>query len=200
MVTQAAKRATEFQRKEKYMDTFGLPRKSFSLLIRKPDGCLKQTEISFFERSSAMRRIQAVDEAIISCTPDRIWQAITDFSSYLKWWPSSVKIVVRRTAPEQVGSRVEIKPYGGRAFLCEVESTREGAEMRLRYSGVYRGTGVWTIIEGAGNCRVTYRIDLEIADPLMRLLSYIVSIPRLHSKLMKEVFTGLAEYVTRNKK
>ena len=147
-----------------------------------------------------MRKIQAEDTAVISCPPSRIWQAITDFSSYTKWWPSSVNIVVRRAAPELIGSQVEIKPYGGRAFLCEVESIREGSELRLRYSGVYRGTGVWTIVEGAGNCRVTYRVDLEIADPLMRLLSYIVSIPRLHSNLMKEVFTGLAGYVARNKK
>ena len=147
-----------------------------------------------------MRKIQAEDAAVISYPPDRIWQAITDFSSYTKWWPSSVNIVVRRTAPELVGSQVQLRPFGGRAFLCEVESIREGAEMRLRYSGVYRGTGVWTIVEGAGNCRVTYRVDLEIADLLMRLLSYIVSIPRLHSNLMKEVFTGLAGYVARNKK
>jgi ribosome-associated toxin RatA of RatAB toxin-antitoxin module len=147
-----------------------------------------------------MQKIQAEDTAVIASAPNQIWQAITDFSSYTKWWPSSVNIVVRRTAPEQIGSQVEIKPYGGRAFLCEVESTREGAEMRLRYSGVYRGTGVWTIVEGAGNCRVTYRVDLEIADPLTRLLSYIVSIPRLHSSLMKEVFTGLAGYLAHNKK
>jgi hypothetical protein len=59
---------------------------------------------------------------------------------------------------------------------------------------------VWTIVEGAGNCRVTYQVDLEIADPLTRLLSYIVSIPRLHSNLMKEVFTGLAGYLAHNKK
>ena len=147
-----------------------------------------------------MRKIKAEDTAVIASAPNQIWQAITDFSSYTKWWPSSVNIVVRRTAPELVGSQVQLKPYGGRAFVCEVESIREGAEMRLRYSGVYRGTGVWTIIEGAGNCRVTYRVDLEIADPLMRLLSYIVSIPRLHSNLMKEVFTGLAGYLEHNKK
>jgi len=147
-----------------------------------------------------MRRIQAEDAVIIASAQNLIWQAITDFSSYTKWWPSSVTIVVRRAAPELVGSQVQLRPFGGRAFLCEVESTREGAEMRLRYSGVYRGTGVWTIVEGAGNCRVTYRVDLEIADPLMRLLSYIVSIPRLHSKLMKEVFAGLAGYLDRNNK
>ena len=147
-----------------------------------------------------MRKIQAEDAAVISYPPDRIWQAITDFSSYTKWWPSSVNIVVRRAAPELVCSQVQLRPFGGRAFLCEVESIREGSELRLKYSGVYRGTGVWTIVEGAGNCRVTYRVDLEIADPLMRLLSYIVSIPRLHSNLMKEVFTGLAGYVARNKK
>ena len=107
-----------------------------------------------------MRRIQAEDAAVIASPPDRIWQAITDFSSYAEWWPSSVRIAVRRNTPELVGSLVQLKPFGGRAFLCEVESIRDGAELRLQYSGVYRGPGVWTIAAGEGNCRVTYRVDL----------------------------------------
>ena len=111
-----------------------------------------------------------------------------------------MKIVVRRHSPELVGSQVQLKPYGGRAFVCEVESIRDGAELRLQYSGVYRGTGVWTITAGEGNCRVTYRVDLEIVDPLMKILSYIMSIPRLHSSLMREVFAGLAGYLAQNKK
>ena len=145
-----------------------------------------------------MRKVQAEDETVIVCPPERIWQAIIDFNSYTKWWPASVRIVVRRVTPELVGSQVEIKPYGGRAFLCEVESIRDGAELRLRYSGVYRGIGVWTIAEGDGHCRVIYRIDLEVADLLMQLLSYVVSIPRLHSQLMREVFSGLEGYVNIN--
>ena len=144
-----------------------------------------------------MRKVHAEDEEIIACPPGRIWQAITDFSSYQKWWPASVRIVVRRVTPELVGSQVEIKPYGGRAFLCEVESVRDGVELRLQYSGVYRGIGVWTIVE-SGSSRVLYRIDLEVADPFMKLLSYIVSIPWLHSKLMREVFSGLEGYVNSN--
>ena len=144
-----------------------------------------------------MRKVQAEDEAIIACTPERIWRAIIDFNSYTKWWPVSVRIVVHRVTPELVGSQVEIKPYGGRAFLCEVESVRDGVELRLQYSGVYRGIGVWTIVE-SGSSRVLYRIDLEVADPFMKLLSYIVSIPWLHSKLMREVFSGLEGYVNSN--
>jgi ribosome-associated toxin RatA of RatAB toxin-antitoxin module len=147
-----------------------------------------------------MRRIQAEDAAVITGAPNRIWRAITDFSSYPKWWPSSVKIVVRRNTPELVGSQVQLRPFGGRAFLCEVESIQEGSELRQQYSGVYRGPGVWTIAAGDGNCRVTYRVDLEIIDPLMKLLSYIIPIPRLHSNLMREVFAGLAGYLEQNKK
>ena len=106
-----------------------------------------------------------------------------------------MRIVVHRVTPELVGSQVEIKPYGGRAFLCEVEGIRDGSEMSLRYTGVYRGTGVWTIAESGSSSRVVYRIDLEVADPFMKLLSYIVSIPRLHSQLMREVFSGLEGYL-----
>jgi hypothetical protein len=147
-----------------------------------------------------MRKIQSEDSASIAGPPGPIWQAITDFSSYATWWPSSVKIVVRRNTPELAGSQVQLRPFGGRAFVCEVESIREGVELRIQYSGVYRGPGVWTIAAGDGNCRVTYRVDLEIVDPLMKLLSYIIPIPRLHSSLMREVFAGLAGYVAHNKK
>jgi ribosome-associated toxin RatA of RatAB toxin-antitoxin module len=142
-----------------------------------------------------MRKVLAEDAAVIACPPDRIWQAIADFNSYQKWWPASVRIVVRRVTPEFVGSQVEIKPYGGRAFLCEAESIRDGLELQLQYFGVYRGIGVWTIAESGSSSHVVYRIDLEIVDPFMKLLSYIVSIPRLHSKLMREVFNGLEGYV-----
>ena len=111
-----------------------------------------------------------------------------------------MRIIVRRHSPELVGSQVQLKPFGGRAFVCEVESIRDSVELRLRYSGVYRGIGVWTIAAGEENCRVTYRVDLEIVDPLMKLLSYIIPIPRLHSSLMREVFAGLAGYIAHNKK
>ncbi|MCX5905528.1 MAG: SRPBCC family protein [Proteobacteria bacterium] len=147
-----------------------------------------------------MRRIQAEDAAVIASPPNLIWRAITDFSAYPQWWPSSVKIVVRRNSPELVGSQVQLKPFGGRAFVCEVQSIRNGAELRLQYSGVYRGTGVWTIAAGEENCRVTYRVDFEIVYPLMKLLSYIIPIPRLHSNLMRQVFAGLAGYLAQNKK
>ena len=146
-----------------------------------------------------MRRIQAEDAAVIASSPDRIWRAITDFSSYAKWWPSSVRIAVRRNTPGLVGSQVQLRPFGGRAFICEVESIRDGAELRLRYSGVYRGTGVWRIAAEGGNCRVTYRVDLEIVDPLMKLLSFAVPIPRLHSRLMRDVFAGLDGYLQKTR-
>jgi ribosome-associated toxin RatA of RatAB toxin-antitoxin module len=142
-----------------------------------------------------MRRIQAEDAACIAGTPQKIWRAISDFSSYEKWWPASVKITVRRSVPDIIGSQVQLRPLGGRAFLCEVESMRENAELQVQYCGIYRGPGAWRIEAGEGSCRVTYRVDLEIVDPVMKLLSYILPIPRLHSSLMKDVFAGLAGYV-----
>jgi ribosome-associated toxin RatA of RatAB toxin-antitoxin module len=146
-----------------------------------------------------MRKIVAEDTAVIAGAPEAIWQAISDFNLYAEWWPSSVKILVRKSAPGIIGSQVDLKPFGGRAFLCEVESIREGAELRVKYSGVYRGPGVWTIAAEGGNCRVTYRVDLEIADPIMKILSFIIPIPRLHSSLMRKVFAGLAGYVAKDR-
>jgi len=63
-----------------------------------------------------MRKVQAEDVAVIACPTERIWRTIIDFNSYTKWWPASVRIVVRRVTPELVGAQVEIKPYGGALF------------------------------------------------------------------------------------
>ena len=80
-----------------------------------------------------MRRIQAEDAAVISSPPTGSGRPSLISARIPQWWPSSVKIVVRRHSPELIGSQVQLKPYGGRAFVCEVESIREGAELRLQY-------------------------------------------------------------------
>jgi hypothetical protein len=95
-----------------------------------------------------------------------------------------------------VGSRFEVRPYRGRGFVCEVESAVPEKELRLRYvAGIYRGTGVWVLAAQEGGTRLSYRIDLEIVDWVVALLSYVVNIASLHSRFMKEVLGGLAGYV-----
>lgn len=124
-----------------------------------------------------------------------IWGVLTDFANYPKWWPSSIKIKVARIEPELIHSQIEVKPYGGQSFTCEVISYLNNSELQMKYSGIYSGTGTWTLSEINGQCSVTYEILLEIESAWIRLLSRLLPVAKIHSKLMDEVLSGLDRHV-----
>ena len=99
-----------------------------------------------------------------------------------------------------VGSRIEVRPFGGQAFFCEVCGMNMGKELSLRYSGIYTGTGTWTITEANGRCQVTYQIRLEIQSSLVRLVSSVLPVDTIHSKLMEKVLAGLGQYLGNGEK
>ena len=125
----------------------------------------------------------------------QIWKVITDLSTYSAWWPSSIKIKTLRLSNELIGSRIEVRPYGGQAFCCEVSDINDSKELTLKYSGIYTGTGTWTISETDGQSCVTYKIELEIQSTMIRLLSFVFPLASMHSKLMEEVLTGLEQHL-----
>ena len=125
----------------------------------------------------------------------QIWKVITDLSSYSAWWPSSIKIKTLHLSNELIGSRIEVRPYGGQPFCCEVSSINDSKELTLKYSGIYSGTGKWTISEINGESCVTYKIELKIQNTMVRLLSFVLPVASIHSKLMEEVLTGLGQYL-----
>jgi ribosome-associated toxin RatA of RatAB toxin-antitoxin module len=142
-----------------------------------------------------MRNIQTTNSMILPHSAIQIWEVITDLSSYSAWWPSSIKIKTLRLSNELIGSRIEVRPYGGQAFCCEVSNIIDSKELTLKYSGIYSGTGIWTISEINGQSRVTYKIELKIQNTMIRLLSFILPVASIHSKLMGEVLTGLGQYL-----
>jgi ribosome-associated toxin RatA of RatAB toxin-antitoxin module len=129
----------------------------------------------------------------------QIWEVITDLSSYSAWWPASIKIKILHLSKELIGSRIEVRPYGGQAFCCEVLNINDSKELTLKYSGIYSGTGKWTISEINGQSRVTYKIDLKIQNTMIRLLSFVFPVASFHLKLMEEVLTGLGQYLGKSK-
>jgi ribosome-associated toxin RatA of RatAB toxin-antitoxin module len=142
-----------------------------------------------------MKTIHTTNSKVLPHPVMQIWGVITDLSSYPVWWPSSIKIKTLNSSKEIVGTRIEVRPYGGQAFMCEVSDINAGEELSLKYSGVYSGTGVWTISEINGQSRVTYKIELAINSPLIRVLSSVLPVASMHSQLMDEALAGLEHYL-----
>ena len=70
-----------------------------------------------------------------------------------------------------------------------------GTELTMTYTGIYTGTGRWTISEVNGQRLVTYEIELKIQSTILRLLSFVLPVASIHSRLMEKVLSGLGQYL-----
>ena len=69
-------------------------------------------------------------------------------------------------------------------------------EIKLDYfKGIYRGDGVWIVRSEDSLVKVSYKVDLEIVDKSIALLSRVIPIPKLHSMIFKRILKGLAKQV-----
>lgn len=142
-----------------------------------------------------MKTVHTTNSKVVPYTATQIWDCITDFSNYSAWWPLSIKIKTLHLSEGIIGSRIEVRPYGGQAFCCEVSDMKDQKELTMTYSGIYSGTGKWTVSDINGQTHVTYEIDLRIESMLIRLLSSVLSVASIHSRLMEEVLSGLTQYL-----
>lgn len=142
-----------------------------------------------------MKNIHTINSQVLPHTRTQIWEVITDLSNYSAWWPSSLNIKTLHVSEGLLGSRIEIRPYGGQAFYCEVSDMHDSTELTMTYNGIYTGTGRWTISEVNGQRRVTYEIELKIQSTLVRLLSSVLPVASIHSHLMEKALSGLGQYL-----
>jgi ribosome-associated toxin RatA of RatAB toxin-antitoxin module len=140
-----------------------------------------------------MKKIHIKNIKVLLYSAKQIWDIIIDFNNYSEWWPSAVKTRVLKISDEIKGSQIEVRPYGGMDFICEVVKVKANTELVMEYSGIYKSLGVWTISENDGHCSVTYEIDLEVNHPLIRILSYLLPVDKIHYKLMEKVFLDLEQ-------
>lgn len=138
-----------------------------------------------------MKQIHSLNSITVPFSIQQIWKSITDITSYSLWWPSSVKIKVLNSTQDIVGSKVEVRHYGGLPFFCEFSEYFDNDKLVMKYSGIYSGFGVWTLTEMNGRTKIDYEINLEINNLFIRLLSYVAPIEKIHYKLMDEVLLGL---------
>ena len=143
-----------------------------------------------------MPQIKACDEITINTSVENVWNVLIDIPNYHRWWPKSVNLKVSNFNKEIVNTQFEARPLGGKSFSCRVVSIIPKKEIKLDYfKGIYRGEGVWNIERNENLVSVSYKVDLEIVDKSIAMLSRVIPIPKLHSMIFKRILKGLAKQV-----
>ncbi len=144
------------------------------------------------------RRCVAYDQITLPFPPDMVWKALTDFKAYPLWWPSTVTVHVLQATPEVVGSKIELEPRNGKRLSLQVAACVPQLSMHMAYvGGVYLGAGLWQLEAVAKGTQLSYAVDLEIRSRLVALISYVLDIPAVHSRLMRHIFDGLLQHLER---
>jgi len=148
-----------------------------------------------------MPQIKAHDEITINASIENVWKVLIDIPSYYKWWPKSVNLKISNFNKDIINTQFEARPLGGKSFSCSVVNIVPEKEIKLNYfEGIYRGEGVWNVEGKDDLVKVSYRVDLEIVDKSIALLSRVIPIPKLHSMIFKKILKGLEERVKSNSK
>ena len=142
-----------------------------------------------------MQRIQSTSSKDMPYPATEVWKVIADLGNYPTWWPRSTKVKVLHVAKELIGSRLEIRPYGGQAFVCEVCGITPGRTLRMAYSGIYSGNGAWDLTDTNGHTRLGYSIDLQIDSAFIRFLARFLPVTAMHAKLTEQILDGLAQHL-----
>jgi uncharacterized protein YndB with AHSA1/START domain len=111
----------------------------------------------------------------------RLWDLITDYETWPRWWPNVV--AVRQRKPGDADGLGAVNEFDWRSglgygFTLSVETVRVKKLVELEGSaqGDLRGTGLWVLEPiDSESVRVTYRWDVELQKPWMRLFA-----PLLH--------------------
>ena len=131
-----------------------------------------------------MKKLHSINSIVIPYPAEEIWQVITDLNSYQLWWPTSVKTKIIIITENLPGSQIEIKPFGGLPFYCEIIESVPNSKLVMKYSGLYSGLGVWHVKEINKMTEVVYEINLEINNIFVRAVSYLIPVNKIHFKLM----------------
>jgi ribosome-associated toxin RatA of RatAB toxin-antitoxin module len=162
-------------------------------------GCHSRTVTAFLFNLFLMPQIKAHDEITINASVGNVWNVIINIPNYHKWWPKSVNLKVSNFNKDIVNTKFEARPLGGKSFSCRVVSIVPKKEIKLNYfEGIYGGEGIWNVEGKDDLIRVSYKVDLEIVDKSIAVLSRIIPIPKLHSMILKRILAGLAKPIKSN--
>jgi ribosome-associated toxin RatA of RatAB toxin-antitoxin module len=138
-----------------------------------------------------VRRIVAIDEAMVPFAEDAVRRVLVDFARYPEWWPAPYR--VRTVGPETdgVGARLRIAKGPLIAWTATVTAV-EPRRIDLAYSeGAWNGEARWSLRPVVEGTAVVHRVDLDPVPIWLRLVASRIDIGRRHSRRMKSVFAAL---------
>ncbi len=132
--------------------------------------------------------IHVSDKVHMNHTNIFIHSIISDLNTYALWWPNT-KIT------KLDDSRVEVSPAGPGSFTWEIIENEKDSKVVLQYKGIFSGTGTWRIDKDGAMSYLTYHVSATIDHGFYRFINKFVSLNKLHSKMMKNVFKSLDTYL-----
>ncbi|MFN7730383.1 MAG: SRPBCC family protein [Pirellula sp.] len=145
-----------------------------------------------------MKPIFATDERILPFEREKVWHVLANVAVYADWWPRSVGLRVLHAAPEIIGSSLPLRPLGGRAFRCRIESLESPNAMRMKYFGGFiEGQGEWRLEALGSETRVQFELDVQAVGRFVACLAKRLPLNRFHSYQMKQVLRNLERKVCR---
>ena len=142
--------------------------------------------------------IRAADTMRLDAPAIAVWQVLTDFAAYPRWYPRRVGMSVVHVAPDGIGTELRLRPLGGRSFHCRVETLDQPHQIRVRYHGDFiAGTGEWLLEPERAHTRVTYRVDVVAHGLLATVLGRVIDLVSVHSNQMRAVMRDLGAEVRR---
>ena len=147
-----------------------------------------------------MPQWDVVDEAIIDADVTGVFRTIRDVNNWSKWWMPRLEARIRGTETiAEVGVQFDVAAYGIKkgTFAVRVTEIVENERMSVEYfEGDFLGKGEWSFEPVDGKTRVRLRWMARSNNLLITLLSPFISVPKVHSNIMKFGFQGLNKYLT----
>ncbi len=136
--------------------------------------------------------IVAVDSRTVEADLSALWSVIADIQGIPRWWPKSMLLKILYLSSNGIGSQLEIRPMGGKAFQCRVASMDPPHRMKMVYDGPFiQGEGCWVLEKAGKGTKVSYHLDVMAAGWTAYALSKMISLSAIHSRLMMQVFNHL---------
>ena len=116
--------------------------------------------------------------------------------AYPQWYPRTLMLRLLRYQPGLIGSEIELRPLGGRAFKCRFVAVDAPVRLRVEYYGGFiEGWGEWRLDPYGSGTRVVYELDVRALGRLVAWAGALVPLGRIHSHQMQGVLRRLEKRV-----